>query len=229
MNWKNTWNDLAASTTSLERQVGRIYCNRSQPDPEVPLALSIANIARHLQLKPSEALLDVCCGNGLLTLRLAQSCRQVVGVDFSPAMIKVAQGNALPNIEYIVGDVRNLPELPHERFDKICLNFSFQYFENYETGRTVIAGLLKKLKPGGRILISDIPDRSRQWHFYRTWKSRLFLIYQKLNGKNAMGKFWCRHEIASICRELQVEGIFLPQTSELPYSHYRFDYLILNK
>ncbi len=225
MNWKELWDSIAISNPDPLKQVGRVSaggCSLKQP-----LGAVAGYIADRLALSASDHLLDVCCGNGLLTFQLAQHCRHTTGLDFSPAMISLARKlKSQANITYTVGDVRNLPELPGAPFDKICLNFSFQYFEDYQTGRDVVAGLLTVLKPGGLLFIGEVPDHKKRWDFYRTWRSRVYLLYHSLTGANLMGKFWKEQELDAICRELKVKGTALPQPANLPYAHYRLDYLI---
>jgi hypothetical protein len=41
-----------------------------------------------------------------------------------------------------------------------------------------------------------------------------------------MGKFWSEEEMNRICKSLGLKGEFMQQKSELPFSNYRFDYLI---
>lgn len=226
MNWKETWDSIATSNMSPEKQVGRVV-NHGHLSEKSLLACTVEHIANQLSLSPNDKVLDVCCGNGLITKQLSKKCLYITGVDISPVMIQLAlKQNSGENIHYVVGDAKKLPELKDAPFDKICLNYSFQYFEKYEIGHDVIAGLLNLLAPGGKLFLGEIPDHEKRWKFYRTWLSRAFLLYHTLLRKNIMGKFWKQKELDSICRELKVKGSFLEQPKNFPYAHYRFDYLI---
>jgi ubiquinone/menaquinone biosynthesis C-methylase UbiE len=52
---------------------------------------------------------DVGCGTGLMSRKLAASGRQVLGVDISPAMIERARRKGGVGIEFAHGDAERLP------------------------------------------------------------------------------------------------------------------------
>jgi 2-polyprenyl-3-methyl-5-hydroxy-6-metoxy-1,4-benzoquinol methylase len=55
---------------------------------------------------PCDRVLDVGCGEGLLTLELAGRARHVVGLDVDAPIVEVARRDAAAgNIEYLVGDL----------------------------------------------------------------------------------------------------------------------------
>jgi ubiquinone/menaquinone biosynthesis C-methylase UbiE len=69
-----------------------------------------------LAAKPGEAILDLGCGDGVLTKRVAESGADVLGVDPSDAMLAAAQALGL-NVEKADGQ-----KLPFEaRFDACLL------------------------------------------------------------------------------------------------------------
>jgi demethylmenaquinone methyltransferase / 2-methoxy-6-polyprenyl-1,4-benzoquinol methylase len=67
--------------------------------------------ARATGLTPGGSALDVACGSGKLTARLAKIAGEggrVVGLDFSPQMLEVARRDH-PGLEFVDGDALNLP------------------------------------------------------------------------------------------------------------------------
>lgn len=58
------------------------------------------------RLRPGAPVLDVCCGTGQFTARVARSGFQIYGVDASEGMIAFARRNA-PGVEFTVADVRS--------------------------------------------------------------------------------------------------------------------------
>ena len=68
---------------------------------------------RLLGPKPGERVLDVACGNGLTSRRLASAGARVVAVDFSTAMIDLAcrRGSPGEEIEYAVLDATDYDAL----------------------------------------------------------------------------------------------------------------------
>ena len=74
-----------------------------------------------LDLKTTEQILDVGCGNGKTTAEIASRVPQgaVVGVDASSDMIgfAAAHSDLHPNLKFVVADARNLPY--HQQFDRV--------------------------------------------------------------------------------------------------------------
>ena len=50
--------------------------------------------SKWLHVKPGERALDLCCGTGDIAFALQAAGAEVVGIDFSPAMLAVAQERA---------------------------------------------------------------------------------------------------------------------------------------
>src|ERR671937_2884362 len=69
--------------------------------------------------KPGERVLDLGCGTGHLTARLAESGVEAVGLDSSPEMVERAR-RAYPGLRFEVGDARDFAL--DERFDAAFSN-----------------------------------------------------------------------------------------------------------
>jgi 2-polyprenyl-3-methyl-5-hydroxy-6-metoxy-1,4-benzoquinol methylase len=100
-------------------------------------------------------ILDLCCGPGRHSVRLAQKGFQVVGVDLSAFLLQKADTLAKDEgvqVEYVREDMRKF--LRKESFDLIiCLYNSFGYFENRDDDLKVLRNVYQNLKPGGRFLL----------------------------------------------------------------------------
>lgn len=72
-----------------------------------------------LKPQPGERLLDVACGNGLTSRRLATAKARVAAFDASAAMIAIAAGHSGPlNIDYRVLDATDREALSgKQKFD----------------------------------------------------------------------------------------------------------------
>ena len=217
MNWKEFWEKSSSNTKDRLNQVQR--------SDENELKVTSVHIADKLELKSTDAVLDVCCGNGVLTNMISNNVQKIVGVDFSENLINNARSN-YPYIEFHQADAEDLSKLDIVFFDKIYLQFSYQYFSQPNQGKKVIAEMLKLLKSGGLIFIGDIPNHEKKWNYYNTFLKRFYRITSVWRGKNEMGKFWKKEELDSICAELNVKGNYIKQDEKLPYFDYRFDYLI---
>ncbi len=104
-----------------------------------------------LPLRGDEQLLDVGCGDGKLTARIAEKLPRgmVLGVDASADMVAYAQqqfgGDAWPNLRFDVVDARRLDHGP--RFDRVV---SFNALHWVPQQDLALAGIRRALKPQGR-------------------------------------------------------------------------------
>jgi SAM-dependent methyltransferase len=97
-----------------------------------------------LDPQPGERILDLGCGDGVLTEKLASLGCQVVGVDSSAAQVAAAQARGL---DARVVDAR---ELPFEaEFDAVFSNAALHWIRPPDS---VIAGVWRALEPGGRFV-----------------------------------------------------------------------------
>lgn len=222
MNWLRFWRDNADLKDEMQ-QVGRVQSGKAMPQE---LLIKIAgNIAFNLQITSNDKLLDVCCGNGALTYKIAVQCKSITGIDFCEKQIATAKLSFTSNnIKYVQADALNFNL--NQKFDKIYLYFSFQYFETTGEGQRVIENCLRHLGKGGMLFIGDIPDAKKWLAYYNTPVKIARILYHKLVGRDIMGKFWKEKELQKICKNLNVKGKLLKQESWQPYAYYRFDFLI---
>ena len=115
-----------------------------------------------LKTHPSE-ILDLCCGTGDLTIKLAQLATldtTVIGLDYSQPMLERAKEKTShlrlkKQPMFTQGDVADLP-FPDGNFDCIGISFAFRNLthKNQLTQR-YLAEILRILKPGGRFIIVE--------------------------------------------------------------------------
>ena len=131
----------------------------SLPREAVEFALGVANPLRHANLRPGEDVLDLGCGAGIDTLLAARavgSTGTAIGIDMTPEMVERARGNAfaasLSNVEIRQGLMEELL-LSDESVDVVISNGVL----NLSTRKSrVLAETLRVLRPGGRVVISDL-------------------------------------------------------------------------
>jgi SAM-dependent methyltransferase len=106
---------------------------------------------------PADArVLEVGCGPGHLSIKLAEQGLQVTGIDLDPAMIDRAEANATSagddrHLSLLVGDAAALP-LPDASYDVVVSTFSVHHWTDPAAGLSEIG---RVLRPGGRALIWD--------------------------------------------------------------------------
>ena len=97
-----------------------------------------------LDPRPGERILDVGCGDGVLTARIAEAGAEVVGVDGSPEMVAAARAKGLD------AQVRDAQALAFEaEFDAAFSNAALHWMLDK---RAVAAGIFRALKPGARFV-----------------------------------------------------------------------------
>jgi len=126
-------------------------------------------VMKYLQPTPDEVVLDVGCGDGGLTGRIAERSRaKIVGMDFSHHLIVKARVK-YPDIEWIEGDALKEWKFRKESFDEV-LSFSFlQYIPPSEVS-FIFSETKRVLKSGGKAFHLDIPDKSKFFRVFNTFR-----------------------------------------------------------
>ena len=113
-------------------------------------------LVEHLQLNPTDNLLDVCTGTGCVALTAAEKLTQgkVTGIDLSSGMLQQATNKAaskgLSNTEFQQMDLEHL-EFPQGSFDVATSSFGLFFLEDMTQGLTKIASTVKE---GGKVAIT---------------------------------------------------------------------------
>ncbi|MEX9943563.1 methyltransferase domain-containing protein [Providencia rettgeri] len=105
------------------------------------------------QLLPGAQILDLGCGPGFYTHRLAELGFHCTGVDFSPAPVSWARQqaqNANLNIDYVQQDIRAY--WPDRPFDFIMMTFGELNVFSTVDASTIISRCALWLQPSGRLL-----------------------------------------------------------------------------
>jgi SAM-dependent methyltransferase len=106
-------------------------------------ALGASNLAE-LNPRPGERILDLGCGDGVLTAQIAARGATVVGVDASPEMVAAAVAAGL---DARVVDARALRF--DREFDAVFSNAVLHWIPEADA---VLKGVARALKPGGRFV-----------------------------------------------------------------------------
>ncbi len=117
-------------------------------------------VERMLEIRPGERVLDIACGNGIFSRRLADLGADVVASDFSPRMIELARLRTTEHadrMEYHVADATDEAQLlalvgqGGRQFDAAVCNNALMDMPTVEPLFRAVAQLLK---PSGRFVFS---------------------------------------------------------------------------
>lgn len=116
--------------------------------------------------KSEEKILDVCCGTGDITIALKEKGCEAIGLDFSPAMLKVAKEKD-SEIAWIQGNAMELP-FENNSFDGATISFGLRNTPDYSK---VLSEMNRVVKPGGIIACLDsfVPDNPFIKFFYNIY------------------------------------------------------------
>jgi demethylmenaquinone methyltransferase/2-methoxy-6-polyprenyl-1,4-benzoquinol methylase len=152
-------------------------------------------VAQLADVQPGDRALDLCCGTGDLAFALAARGAEVVGLDFSEAMLAVAKSKAtsrdsgvqspeskVRSPQFIHGDAQKV-SFPDASFDTVTVGYGLRNLSSWEAG---LSEMVRVAKPGGRLLVLDFgkPDCA-------LWRT-VYFTYLKLVVP-LLGLIFCRN------------------------------------
>ena len=113
--------------------------------------------------RPSDTVLDVACGPGLVVVAFARVVEHATGIDITPAMLERAKVHAaeqsVTNVTWRQGDVLPLP-YPDASFSIVTSRFAFHHFLD---PFAVLREMARVCAPGGTVVVVDTapaPDKA---------------------------------------------------------------------
>lgn len=156
------------------------------PEPKAVMRQINKDISRRLKLNKACKFLEVGCGCGLQALMgLKSKVFSYTGIDYSYSMIRKAKG-FLPNHSFSVAEAKRLP-FKMDSFDRILCYSVFQFFPDVTYADEAVLEFLRVCRPGGFILIGDIPiidvkeqKKSMFWYLLKRSRYYKWLFYQSI-------------------------------------------------
>jgi ubiquinone/menaquinone biosynthesis C-methylase UbiE len=126
-------------------------------------------------LKPqgNQKILDVCCGTGNFSVKLARMGCKVTGIDVSEEMLRRAESKIEKenlNIELLKGDC-SIISLHNNYYDSIISMAGFEFINDSNTAHK---NLTKYLKIGGQFIIGTIQKNSEWQKLYSSLKGTVY-------------------------------------------------------
>jgi cyclopropane fatty-acyl-phospholipid synthase-like methyltransferase len=222
--WRSFWRKHATESQRAEplRQVLRLQSG--QPVAPDTVAAIVASVTDLLEPSPGHTLLDLGCGNGLLTRHLFDKFGRVLAVDVSAEFTTQLGLSAPSHVAAWQADVATV-ELPPASVDRVLCYSVAQYLSEAE-----LAGLFLRMRSwmrvGGLAVIGDIPDVTRMWMFFNSIERERAHFDALVCGRPIIGHWFDPVWLTKLARHAGFEAEIRPQPARLPYQHYRFDLIM---
>jgi ubiquinone/menaquinone biosynthesis C-methylase UbiE len=224
----NYWATYWATSPIIEDenpqcQVGRTV--HKVPVDQAQWRFHLSEIERVLNLSHDDTMLDLCAGNGLITMPLSLKCKSVTAVDISNTLLDKIDVVSHPSITVVKADARKV-SLPPNTFSRGLMYGALQYFDEREV-IGIFQTIFQSLKQGGTFLIGDIPDVDCLFVFYckPEWVKAYF---DSIKSNTPAVGTWFKKEI--LLQLAKYTGFnraeILSQHPDLINSHYRFDLML---
>lgn len=223
--WKDFWQNHAKTMITDHPQCQVLRTLNKKPISESLFREMLQYVKEKVLLSKTDDVLDLCCGNGLITTFLASGCKSVTGVDFVEALVSHIELKKHENISVVIKDIRKV-SFKKESFDKVILYAGLQYLSCREAV-FLFERILNWLRMKGLFLIVDIPDRRRIWEFFNS-KDRERIYFDSIkNNRPIIGTWFDDDWLVKMGRHVGFKDAeILRQPDNFPYASYRFDMLL---
>jgi ubiquinone/menaquinone biosynthesis C-methylase UbiE len=136
-----------------------------------------------MDLHGADRVLDLGCGTGWASRRMAKAASEVVGLDVADEMLRRAEqsSSAFKNLRYLWGSAESIPAADNY-FSKVLSVESFYYYA--DQGKA-LDELRRVMAPGGKLFI--LINLYKDNHYSLRWMSELKVPVQALSEKEYIG------------------------------------------
>jgi len=126
---------------------------KTMGDPSLWRLIEFPKMLKYLDPKMNESILDIACGTGELTLKIANHGCESYGIDLSPDAINQSKKNSDREgirCDFQIANAENLP-FSNGQFDKVISNCALEHFQN---DIKALEEMNRVLKENGELVLS---------------------------------------------------------------------------
>lgn len=212
--------DPADLLGQVRRTVGGEAVDQCQVDMMVQAVLT------YLDLRSDDVVLDLCCGNGLLTHQVFERSAGGVGVDMGEYLISVARKNfeQSPTRTYVVADVESFvdDEPEPQRFTKGLCYASLAYLSDGTAGN-VLAALRRRFSGITRVVLGNLPDKAMAHEFFGPER---YVEGIEEDNETVLGRWRTKTEVKALAEAAGWKVAFATMPEGYYAASYRYDAIL---
>jgi len=160
---------------------------------EIVLSGVRTKVANFANTRERARVLDVCTGTGRQAFAFAKKGYEVIGIDFSEGMLRIAnKNNKYDNLKFKVSDATNIP-FENNYFDVSCISFALHDMP-LNIREKVLQEMVRVTILGGIIVVVDysLPkNKINRWliyHFAKSYESKYYPEFIKFDYRELLEK-----------------------------------------
>ena len=220
--WESFWVDYGNKSITEDAQTQVLRTLNKKPIESGLWQRTLDFILEKLDVQPSDNIVDLCCGNGLISKTISSMCESVTSVDVSSHLLDQMDIAKNKNIIKINKNIKEL-DLPAQKYEKVIMYAGIQYF-NAQESIEIFQKIYEWLKPGGIFLVGDIPDHKKLWSFFDSEEREGAYFDSLRKGEPIVGSWFHEEFLEKLGRYIGFsQSEFIEQPTEMIYSFFRFD------
>ena len=220
--WPRFWLKYETDVANKDEQSQVLRTRDKQPIDQKKWEITLTTVGQQLELSADDILLDLCCGNGLFSAGFSGRVNRIEAVDISPALTERLAARGLRNVRVNTSDMRNV-QFPDNSFSKVLWYAGIQYIDEFDIV-SMIRRIRNWIRPGGILLVGDVPDRCKLWDYFNNDLRRKAYFDGIEQHKPIIGTWLDASWLEHLCLISGFDSAkALPQKKELIYSDFRYD------